>query len=146
VPAPDKAIRHVISPPRTIVAAVAVCLIGLGVTAAAAAEKIIQRDFNKQYEELTPSEHIAIRAAAKAAYKGKKLKLLSICADPGNMPLSSIQMEGFQNKLAELLAKSTGAKTKFYWQPFIERGLTRSTFDTHQCDVRKRVRYKGESA
>lgn len=128
--------RHVFSPPRTILAALAVCLLGLGVTAAASAEKkSLQRDLNKQYEELTPSEHIAIRAAAKAAYKGKKLKLLSICADPGNMPLSSIQMEGFQNKLAELLAKSTGAKTKFYWQPFIERGLTRSTFDTHMCDV-----------
>lgn len=113
----------------------AVCLLGLGVTAAAASEKVIRRDLNKQFEELTPSEHIAIRAAAKAAYKGKKLKLLNVCADPGNMPLSSIQREGFQNKLAELLAEKTGARIKFYWQPFIERGLTRSTFDTHMCDV-----------
>ena len=122
-------------PHKTIVAALAVCLLGLGVTAAAASEKIIQRDLNKQYEELTPSEHIAIRAAAKAAYKGKKLRFLNVCGDPGNMPLSSIQMEGFQNKLAELLAEKTGAKIKFHWQPFIERGLSRSTFETRRCDV-----------
>jgi quinoprotein dehydrogenase-associated probable ABC transporter substrate-binding protein len=116
--------------------ALAVCLLGLGITAGSAAEKKpIQRDLNKQYEELTPSEHIAIRAAAKAAYKAKKLRALNVCADPGNMPLSNIQREGFQNKLAELLAKSTGARIKFHWQPFIERGLTRSTFEEHMCDV-----------
>jgi quinoprotein dehydrogenase-associated probable ABC transporter substrate-binding protein len=111
-------------------------ILGFSVAAAPAAEKkTIQRDLNKTYEELTPSEHIAIRAAAKAAYKAKKLKLLNVCADPGNMPLSNMQREGFQNKLAELLAKATGAEIKYHWQPFIERGLTRSTFDERLCDV-----------
>ena len=124
------------SPHRTVLTALAVCLLSFGSTAVLATVKTsIQRDLNKPYEELTPSEHIAIRAAAKAAYKGKKLKVLNVCADPGNMPLSSIQREGFQNKLAELLAEATGARIKFYWQPFIERGLTRSTFDDHMCDV-----------
>jgi quinoprotein dehydrogenase-associated probable ABC transporter substrate-binding protein len=111
-------------------------ILGFSVAAAPAAEKkTIQRDLNKTYEELTPSEPIAIRAAAKAAYKAKKLKLLNVCADPGNMPLSNMQREGFQNKLAELLAKATGAEIKYHWQPFIERGLTRSTFDERLCDV-----------
>jgi quinoprotein dehydrogenase-associated probable ABC transporter substrate-binding protein len=111
-------------------------ILGFSVAAAPAAEKkTIQRDLNKTYEELTPSEHIAIRAAAKAGYKAKKLKLLNVCADPGNMPLSNMQREGFQNKLAELLAKATGAEIKYHWQPFIERGLTRSTFDERLCDV-----------
>jgi quinoprotein dehydrogenase-associated probable ABC transporter substrate-binding protein len=119
-----------------ILTALAVCLLAVGSSAGLAAEKkSIQRDLNKTYEELTPSEHIAVRAAAKAAYKGKKLKVLNVCADPGNMPLSSIQREGFQNKLAELLAKATGARINFHWQPFIERGLTRSVFDEHMCDV-----------
>jgi quinoprotein dehydrogenase-associated probable ABC transporter substrate-binding protein len=120
---------------RTLAAA-AVCILGLGIAAASAAEKKnIQRDLNKTFEELTPSEHIAIRAAAKAAYKNKKLKHLNVCADPGNMPLSDIQKEGFQNKLAELLADATGATISYHWQPFIERGLTRSTFDERLCDV-----------
>jgi hypothetical protein len=124
------------SPHFSVSAALAVGILGLGIAAAAAAEsKSVQRDLNKTYEELTPSEHIAIRAAAKAAYKAKKLKTLNICADPGNMPLSNMQREGFQNKLAKLLAAATGAEIKYHWQPFIERGLTRSTFEEHYCDV-----------
>ena len=51
------------------------------------------------------------------------------------MPLSNIKREGFQNKLAQLLADSMGARLDYHWQPFIERGLTRSTFDEHMCDV-----------
>ncbi|MGH6736679.1 MAG: quinoprotein dehydrogenase-associated putative ABC transporter substrate-binding protein [Methyloceanibacter sp.] len=125
-----------IFPHFRILTAAAVCILGLGLAGASAADKkTIQRDLNKTFDELTPSEHIAIRAAAKAAYKGKKLGQLNVCADPGNMPLSNIQREGFQNKLAELLAKATGAQIKYHWQPFIERGLTRSTFEEHYCDL-----------
>lgn len=129
------------SPTLRVFTALAVCLAGLGLATAPASatekpeKKAIQRDLNKHYDELTPSEHIAIRAAAKAAYKAKQLKLLNVCADPGNMPLSNMQKEGFQNKIAQLLADATGATLKYHWQPFIERGLTRSTFDEHMCDV-----------
>ncbi|MEM9590458.1 MAG: quinoprotein dehydrogenase-associated putative ABC transporter substrate-binding protein [Pseudomonadota bacterium] len=105
------------------------------VSAHATAKEQVRRDLNKNYEELTPGEHIAIRAAAKAAYKGKKLNTLNICADPGNMPLSNMQREGFQNKLAQILADATGAKIKYHWQPLIERGFTRSVFDEQLCDV-----------
>ncbi len=120
----------------SVTTALAVGILGLCIASAPAADKKpIQRDLNKTYEELTPSEHIAIRAAAKAAYKDKRFRTLNICADPGNMPLSSIHGEGFQNKLAELLAEATGAEIKYHWQPFIERGLTRSTFDERLCDV-----------
>ena len=119
-----------------LLTAVAVCLAGLGLVAAEAADKKpIQRDLSKDYDELTPSEHIAIRAAAKAAYKAKKLKVLNVCADPGNMPLSNMKGEGFQNKIASLLASSMGARLEYHWIPFIERGLTRATFDQSLCDV-----------
>jgi quinoprotein dehydrogenase-associated probable ABC transporter substrate-binding protein len=101
----------------------------------AADKKPLQRDLSKEFDELTPSEQIAIRAAAKAAYKNKKLKVLNVCADPGNMPLSNMQREGFQNKMAQLLADAMGARLNYHWQPFIERGLTRSTFDERMCDV-----------
>jgi quinoprotein dehydrogenase-associated probable ABC transporter substrate-binding protein len=132
----------VFSPILRLAAVVAFSVAGLGLGTASAAEapakpekKTIQRDLNKHYDELTPSEHIAIRAAAKAAYKAKKLKILNVCADPGNMPLSNMKEEGFQNKMARLLAHAMGAELKYHWQPFIERGLTRSTFDEHMCDV-----------
>jgi quinoprotein dehydrogenase-associated probable ABC transporter substrate-binding protein len=100
-----------------------------------AAKKPIKRDFSKEFDDLTPSEQIAIRAAAKAAYKAKKLKTLNVCADPGNMPLSSIKQEGFQNKLATLLGEAMGARVTYSWRPFLERGLTRQTFDQDVCDV-----------
>lgn len=102
---------------------------------AEAAKKQVKRDLSKEFDDLTPSEQIAIRAAAKAAYKGKKLESLMVCADPGNMPLSNIKEEGFQNKLATLLGKAMGARVVYSWRPFIERGLTRQTFDQDMCDV-----------
>jgi quinoprotein dehydrogenase-associated probable ABC transporter substrate-binding protein len=102
---------------------------------AEAAKKQVKRDLSKEFDDLTPSEQIAIRAAAKAAYKAKKLETLTVCADPGNMPLSSIKQEGFQNKLADLLGEAMGARVVYSWRPFIERGLTRQTFDQDMCDV-----------
>ena len=116
---------------------VSLCLAGVAFAAlpADAAKTPIKRDLSKDFEDLTPSEQIAIRAAAKAAYKAKKLKTLTVCADPGNMPLSNIKEEGFQNKLATLLGDALGAKVIYSWRPFIERGLTRQTFGQDMCDV-----------
>jgi len=116
----------------TVVLSIA-ALAGAAVPAAAKAQ--ITRDLSKNFNELLPSEKIAIRAAAKAAYKAKKLKRLKVCADPGNMPLSSINQEGYQQKMAELLGKAMGAKVTFHWRPSIERGMTRQTFAMDMCDV-----------
>jgi quinoprotein dehydrogenase-associated probable ABC transporter substrate-binding protein len=117
--------------------AIALCL-AMGVIVALpadAAKKPVRRDLSKEFDDLTPSEQIAIRAAAKAAYKAKKLEVLNVCADPGNMPLSNIKQEGFQNKMVTLLADAMGARVHYHWRPFIERGLTRSTFEEGMCDV-----------
>ena len=35
----------------------------------------------------------------------------------------------------EELGKAMGAKVSFSWRPFLERGLTRQTFDAGMCDV-----------
>jgi len=115
-----------------LVSAIALVLVSFPVEAA---KKQVKRDLSKEFDDLTPSEQIAIRAAAKAAYKAKKLEALTVCADPGNMPLSNIKEEGFQNKLATLLADALGARAVYSWRPFIERGLTRQTFDQDMCDV-----------
>ena len=122
--------------PRILTATV-ICLAALSVAAlpAVAAKKTFTRDLSKEFDELTPSEQIAIRAAAKAAYKAKKLRSFNVCADPGNMPLSNIKQEGFQNKMAEVLGEAMGARVTYSWRPFLERGLTRQTFDQDMCDV-----------
>ena len=94
---------------RILMASLCVAGIALAPLPADAAKNPVKRDLSKEYEDLTPSEQIAIRAAAKAAYKAKKLGTLNVCADPGNMPLSNIKEEGFQNKLATLLGEAMGA-------------------------------------
>ncbi len=101
----------------------------------ALAAKEPRRDLSKEFEDLTPSEKIAIRAAAKAAYKAKKLQALKICADPGNMPFSNDKLEGFENKIGNVLGEATGANVSFFWRPFLERAMTRQTFDAGMCDM-----------
>ncbi|MGA9603654.1 MAG: quinoprotein dehydrogenase-associated putative ABC transporter substrate-binding protein [Methyloceanibacter sp.] len=124
------------SPITPRIATLVLCLAGFSFASLPAmAANEIKRDLSKDFDDLTPSEQIAIRAAAKAAYKQKKLKELTVCADPGNMPLSDIKEEGFQNKMAEVLGEALGAHVTFNWRPFIERGLTRQTFDQGMCDV-----------
>ena len=122
---------------KRVVTTLALCLgmSGLAAAPADAAKKPISRDLSKDFGDLTPSEKIAIRAAAKAAYNAKNLDKLVICADPGNMPFSNNKLEGFENKIGELLGEAMGAKVSFYWRPFLERALTRDTFDAGMCDV-----------
>ena len=120
---------------RILMASLCVAGFALAPLSADAATTPLKRDLSKEFEDLTPSEQIAIRAAAKAAYKAKKLGTLNVCADPGNMPFSNDKGEGFENKIANVLGEAMGAKVSFSWRPFLERGLTRQTFDAGMCDV-----------
>jgi quinoprotein dehydrogenase-associated probable ABC transporter substrate-binding protein len=90
---------------------------------------------NKEYDELTAAEKTAAKAAGKKAFETKSLGPLRVCSDPGNMPLSSSKGEGFQNKIMDVLAKSMGSGVINFWRPYLERGITRQTFETNDCDV-----------
>jgi quinoprotein dehydrogenase-associated probable ABC transporter substrate-binding protein len=83
------------------------------------------------YEELTPAQI----GAAKRAAKERKITTLSVCADPGNMPLSDNKQQGFQNKIIEAVAREMGAQVSYFWRPYLERGLTRETFANNECHV-----------
>ena len=111
--------------------------LGLGVALSAALPVTAHaaRDLQKDFGELTAAEKTAAKAAAKEAFEQKSLGKLNVCADPGNMPLSDINSNGFQNKIAEVLAHALGADLIYFWRPYLERGLTRETFDTNVCDV-----------
>ncbi len=93
-------------------------------------------DTSKTFDDYTAAEKTAARQAAKEALASKKgLSALRVCADPGNLPLSDEKLQGFENKIADLLARSLGTSVSYFWRPALERGLTRQTFDTNQCDV-----------
>jgi quinoprotein dehydrogenase-associated probable ABC transporter substrate-binding protein len=57
-----------------------------------------------------------------------------VCADPNNLPFSNQRLEGFENKIAELLAKEFHAELQYTWWPQ-RRGFLRNTLDTGSCDV-----------
>lgn len=64
-----------------------------------------------------------------------RMEALRVCGDPGNMPLSNNKGEGYENKIADVLADALGTKVTYFWRPYIERGMTRQTFDSNDCDV-----------
>ena len=76
-----------------------------------------------------------LAANAFAADTAPKLGALRVCADPGNMPLSNNKREGFQNKIAEVMAESLGTQVQYYWRPSFERALMRTTIGEGNCDL-----------
>jgi quinoprotein dehydrogenase-associated probable ABC transporter substrate-binding protein len=61
-------------------------------------------------------------------------KVLRVCADPSNLPFSNEKGEGFENKLAELLAAKLGKTLAYAWYPQ-STGFVRNTLGSHRCDV-----------
>jgi quinoprotein dehydrogenase-associated probable ABC transporter substrate-binding protein len=61
--------------------------------------------------------------------------ILRVCADPGNMPISNDKGEGFSNKIAKIIAEGMGKSVTYFYRPYLNRGLTRQTFDNNECDI-----------
>lgn len=64
------------------------------------------------------------------AYPGQ----LRVCADPNALPYSNQAQQGFENKLAELIARDLHASVVYTWYPQ-RRGFVRNTLQDYQCDV-----------
>ncbi len=61
-------------------------------------------------------------------------KVLRVCADPNNLPFSNEKGEGFENKIAEFLAKKLGKELAYSFYPGAT-GFVRNTLNAHLCDV-----------
>jgi quinoprotein dehydrogenase-associated probable ABC transporter substrate-binding protein len=61
-------------------------------------------------------------------------KVLRVCADPNNMPFSTDRGDGFENRLAELLADKLGKGLSYSWYPQAT-GFVRNTLAAHKCDL-----------
>jgi mxaJ protein len=70
-------------------------------------------------------------AAAAAATNGPAFR---VCADPNNLPYSNSRGEGFENRIAEILARDLGQPLTYAWRPQ-RRGFIRNTLNARQCDV-----------
>lgn len=68
---------------------------------------------------------------ARAATTARELK---VCADPNNLPFSNQQQQGFENRIAELVARDMNAKLTYVWWAQ-RRGFVRNTLNQNKCDV-----------
>ncbi len=59
---------------------------------------------------------------------------LRVCADPGNLPYSNDRGEGFENKIAELIAEALGVPLEYTWFPQTV-GFVRMTLAAKRCDL-----------
>ncbi|QJQ96873.1 MULTISPECIES: quinoprotein dehydrogenase-associated putative ABC transporter substrate-binding protein [Halomonadaceae] len=61
-------------------------------------------------------------------------EFLRVCADGNNLPFSNSEGEGFENRIAELLADDLGLPLHYVWAPQI-MGFVRNTLELRVCDV-----------
>ncbi len=61
-------------------------------------------------------------------------KVLRVCSDPRSLPFSNEKGEGFENKLAELLAAKLGKSLSYTWYPN-STGFVRNTLGSYRCDI-----------
>lgn len=62
------------------------------------------------------------------------VRTLRVCADPNNLPFSNQRQQGFENRLASLLAADRGARLEYAWWAQ-RRGFVRNTLGANACDV-----------
>ncbi|MFL6722142.1 MAG: substrate-binding domain-containing protein [Sphingomonas sp.] len=60
-------------------------------------------------------------------------RTLTACADPNNLPFSNRAGEGFENKLAQMIASDLHAKLRYIWWAQ-RRGYVRNTLNEKKCD------------
>jgi mxaJ protein len=75
---------------------------------------------------------ILLIAASSAAYGSRRS--LRVCADPNNLPFTNARGEGFENLIADLMAKELHATVRYTWWAQ-RRGFIRNTLNAGTCDV-----------
>lgn len=64
----------------------------------------------------------------------KPTRELRVCSDPNNLPFSNQREEGFENRLAEVIATELGSSVRYTWWPQ-RRGFIRNTLAAGKCDL-----------
>jgi mxaJ protein len=77
---------------------------------------------------------LAAGAGGCARAEARPARELRVCADPNNLPWSNRAGQGFENRIAELVAKELGATLEYTWRAQ-RRGFFRETLKAGRCDV-----------
>lgn len=62
------------------------------------------------------------------------VRVLRVCADPNNLPFSNEREEGFENRLAHLVAHDLGARLEYTWWAE-HRSFVKNALNSGKCDV-----------
>jgi quinoprotein dehydrogenase-associated probable ABC transporter substrate-binding protein len=65
---------------------------------------------------------------------GPPARAFRVCADPNDMPYSDRARQGYENRIAALLAHDLNLPLEYTWYPQM-RGFVRKTLNTRVCDV-----------
>ena len=76
----------------------------------------------------------ALALLAAGAAHAQPSHVLKVCADPNNLPFSNRAGEGFENKLAQLVARDLGDTVQYTWWAQ-RRGYVRNTLGAGDCDL-----------
>jgi mxaJ protein len=68
------------------------------------------------------------------ATRARNARVLRVCSDPNNLPFSNQRQEGFENRIASLIARDLHADVRYTWWAQ-RRGFIRNTLKAHACDV-----------
>jgi mxaJ protein len=79
---------------------------------------------------------LLLPSLSSCARKGqaRPVRQLRVCADPNNLPFSNQRLEGFENKIAGLIAHELNATVEYTWWAQ-RRGFIRNTLKAGSCDV-----------
>jgi mxaJ protein len=80
-----------------------------------------------------PTESSQAPAAFELAPSPRK-KVLRISADPNNLPFTNDRLEGFEDRIAAILAEELGAEIEYAWRAQ-RRGFFRQALKEGECDV-----------
>jgi mxaJ protein len=72
--------------------------------------------------------------ASAVIAEGESRAVLTVCADPNNLPFSNRAGEGFENKIANVIAHDLHAHIHYVWWAQ-RRGYARNTLGEAKCDL-----------
>ncbi len=87
--------------------------------------------------------------AAPLAHRAEAQEALRVCADPDYLPFSNQAGEGFENEIAEAVARALGQPLEYTWASYRERGFPQflgNTLEAGACDVVMNVPYGSREA
>jgi quinoprotein dehydrogenase-associated probable ABC transporter substrate-binding protein len=81
-----------------------------------------------------PTVTLATALALATSCGGAAMAPFRVCADPSNLPFSNQAREGFENKLAEIVAAELHTTVEYTWWAQ-RRGFVRNTLGAGRCDA-----------